>query len=77
LQLRTYPAAANRSYTPCLLLTVMSREVPLNACPDVGDLPALPAVAHVYFSCMSTQLSTLRRKEVRTLSEIPYFIRNS
>jgi hypothetical protein len=55
----------------------MSKDVPLNACPDVGDLPVFLTLASMYFSRMSTQLSALRRKEVRTLSKIPYFIRNS
>jgi len=55
----------------------MSEEVPFNAGPDVGDLPVFTTLAPVYFSCMSTQLSALRRKVVRTLSEIPDFIRNS
>jgi len=55
----------------------MSQEVPLNTYPDVCDLPVFPTLAPVYFSCMSTQLAALRRKEVRTLSEIPDFIRNS
>jgi hypothetical protein len=71
------PATATRSYTGCLPLTAMSEEVPLNACPDVGDLPAFPTLAPVHFSCVSTQLVALRRKEARTLSEIPDFIRNS
>jgi len=52
----------------------MSQEVPLNARPAVGDLPVFPTLAPVYFSRMSTQLSALRSKEVRTISEIPDFI---
>jgi hypothetical protein len=63
----------------------MSKNVPVNICPetnaswDMGDVRVISTAdaLSMRFTCISTQLSALRRTEVRTLSKIPGFTRIS